>query len=621
MLPFRESRPARPWPLGLLLLVSACATVDLGPSRPLPRPVPVASPPAPIALPAPLPPPAPGSAPVAQTAPVAETAPVLTPALPPPVPLEDGVPAAPSAAASAPYGPAVAARFPDPLVTYKTPAFEPGRDTFTSNAEMHAAIVRLVRGSNQRLGGTQVTLLSLGNSQQGTPLEALLFARSTTSPIGSTPRVIDALAPGRPTVLIIGQQHGDEPAAGEAALVIAQELAGGRLESVLDRINVVVMPRANPDGAEAGRRVAANGIDINRDHLLLRTPEAQAQARLMREFAPIVVVDAHEYTVVGRFLEKFGAVQKYDALLQYATTANLPEFVTKAAEEWFREPLVARLREEGLSSEWYYTTSSDPADRKVSMGGTQPDTGRNVHGLANAVSILVETRGVGLGRLHLKRRVHTQVTAIGSILQSAALRAGDMVKLRTFVDNEVARSACTGSMVVEAAPTPSEYRLVMLDPVTGVDRPMTLAWDSALELRALKTRPRPCGYWIADTESDAAERLRALGLQVLRIDAAGEFRGEFYREVGRETGARQDVRGAMAEPGGVVRLRVQTVPALLDVKPGGYYVPLDQPLANLAIAALEPDTQNSFFANGIVGSVTGQARVLVRPDFRTTPLP
>jgi hypothetical protein len=255
------------------------------------------------------------------------------------------------------------------------------------------------------------------------------------------------------------------------------------------------------------------------------------------------------------------------------------------------------------------------------MGGTQPDTGRNVFGLTNAVSLLVETRGVGLGRLHFNRRVHTQVTALGSILQSASTRAGDMARLRQFVDSEVASLACKGSLVVEAGPTSSEYRLVMLDPVTGADKPMTVAWDSALELRALRTRPRPCGYWLADSETDAAERLRALGLRVLRIDEAGEFRGEFYREVARESGARQDVRGAIAEPGGVVRVRVETVPALLDVKPGGYYVPLDQPLANLAVAALEPDTQNSYFANGIVSAVTGQARVLMRPDFRTTPLP
>jgi len=45
------------------------------------------------------------------------------------------------------------------------------------------------------------------------------------------------------------------------------------------------------------------------------------------------------------------------------------------------------------------------------MGGVQPDTGRNVSALHQAVSLLLEVRGVGLGRAHFARRVHTQVLA------------------------------------------------------------------------------------------------------------------------------------------------------------------------------------------------------------------
>ena len=220
------------------------------------------------------------------------------------------------------------------------------------------------------------------------------------------------------------QQHGDEPAGSEALLVIARELAQGLLQPALERINVVIVPRGNPDGAAIDQRATSGGLDMNRDHLLLNTPEAQALARLARDYNPTVVVDAHEYTVVGRYLQKFGAVQKFDALFQYATTANLPEFLTKAAEEWYRRPLLAALKGQNLSSEWYYTTSSDLADKKISMGGTQPDTGRNVSGLKNAISLLIETRGVGIGRLHIQRRVHTQVTAITSVLASTAQRAG-----------------------------------------------------------------------------------------------------------------------------------------------------------------------------------------------------
>ncbi|HJW10782.1 MAG TPA: peptidase M14, partial [Albitalea sp.] len=391
-----------------------------------------------------------------------------------------------------------------------------------------------------------------------------------------------------------------------ALIVIAQELAAGSLQTLLERINVVILPRANPDGAHSNQRVTAGGIDANRDHLLLKTPEAQAQAQLVRDYRPVVVVDAHEYVVASRMQDKFGLVQRFDAMLQYATTANYPEFLTKASEEWFRLPLLASFKREGLTSEWYHTTSDDMNDKKVAMGGTEPDTSRNVSGLTNAISFLIETRGVGIGRAHLKRRVHTHVTAISSVLQQAAARADALVKLRQFVDNDVSAQACQGEAVVDAAPTPSEYSLLMLDPVSGADKAVTVAWDSALELRALKRRARPCGYWLAADQTDAVQRLRGLGVLVQQLAETGVLRGETYREIERTDPA--------AAP------QVQTVPTLIDVVAGSYYVPLDQPWAHLALAALEPDTVHSYAAKGLV-KLAGEARVMGRPEMKLLPVP
>ena len=565
----------------------------------------------------PLPPPATRAAAAAAAATL--PMPAAAPASPAAASAEAAAPASaaitPAVVAGAPYGAAVAARFPDPPVNYRTPAFEPGRATFTSNSELQALLRGLVREGAPDGSSASVRLLPLGSSQSGVPIEALLFTRHADT----GPAMVQKS--GRPTVLLVGQQHGDEPAGGEALLVIAEELARGRLAALLDRINVVILPRANPDGAAAHKRVTASGIDANRDHLLLKTPEAQAQAQLVREFRPTVVVDAHEYTVVGRYLEKFGAVQRFDALVQYATTANLPEFVTKAAEEWFRQPMLASLRAEGLTSEWYYTTSTDLSDKKISMGGTQPDTGRNVNGLKNAISILIETRGVGIGKLHLVRRVHTHVTAISSFLASAAQRSGDLTKLRQYVDNEVSALACQGAVVVEAGPTASEYPLLMLDPLSGADKSVTVAWDSALQLVTLKARARPCGYWLAAGEADAVRRLRGLGVEVHKLDANAVMRGETYREMSRELGVRQDVRGSIADGDGVLRVQVETVPSAVDAVIGSYYVSLNQPLANLVIAALEPDTQNSYITNRIVSAVQNQARVMLRPEARMTALP
>jgi hypothetical protein len=520
---------------------------------------------------------------------------------------------APAAPPAAPYPDAVAARFPEPRVVYRTPAFEPGRTAFTTNAELQAALHALVRDG--RGAAPTVRLLALGSSQAGVPIEALLFTRLADA----TPEAL-ALAT-RPTVLLVGQQHGDEPAGSEALLVVAQELARGRLASVLERINVIVLPRANPDGATANSRVTAGGIDANRDHLLLRTPEARAQAQLVRDYLPVVVVDAHEHTVVGRYVDKFSAVQRFDALLQYAMTANLPEFITRASEEWFRQPLVAALQREGLTSEWYYTTSLDVTDRRMSMGGVQPDTARNVHGLKNTVSLLVETRGVGIGRTHFVRRVHTHVVAAQSVLASAAGRAADLLRLRHFVAQEIASQACQGEVVVEAGPTPTEKTLLMLDPETGADKPVLVAWDSALQLQVRKARARPCGYWLAADQAEAVARLRMLGVTVQQFAQRTALRGETYQELSREETQRADVRGTIADAGRVVRVQIETLPALVDIPAGSFFVPLAQPLANLVVAALEPDTPNSFVTGGVVTAVDRQARLMALPETRLEALP
>ena len=93
----------------------------------------------------------------------------------------------------------------------------------------------------------------------------------------------------------------------------------------------------------------------------------------------------------------------------------------------------------------------------------------------------------------------------------------------------------------------------MLDPVTGADKTVNVAWDSALELATVKRRARPCGYWLGADQADAALRLRGLGVHVQRLDEAGALRGEAYAETARELAARSDVRGSIADAGGILR--------------------------------------------------------------------
>ena len=309
--------------------------------------------------------------------------------------------------------PAVAARYPDPDVTYNTPAFAPGRRDFTSQEEVTAFLDEL------KSHAPQMTMKLLGRSQQGRELPLMVFG---------TP------AATKPVVLLIGQQHGNEPAGGEAMLAMAARLGDGDLTPLLDRITVLIVPRANPDGAAANKRGLANGVDPNRDHTLLRSPEGQALASVFRDYRPDIVLDCHEFTVADRWLDKFGGLQRIDAMLQYATTANLPnEFVQ--LQQMLRSQVLSAFDRAGVTHDWYYTTGrSGPPE--ASMGGIGADTGRNVAGLRHAVSFLIETRGVGIGLAHLKRRVHSHVIAAEALLRAAA---GNATKPRQSPDPQSSR--------------------------------------------------------------------------------------------------------------------------------------------------------------------------------------
>lgn len=537
-------------------------------------------------------PPWPGTAPgmASRPAPVAPSvpAPLATPA---PAPVA-------GPAETLPYSAAVAARFPEPTVRYETPGLEAGRTTYTTQREIEQWLREI---ANKSLGsGALLGLVTAGTSQRGLPIQALVATRARSI----EPRALDAL--DRPTVMLVAQQRGDEPAGSEAMLVIARELApGGLLEPLLARINVVVVPRANPDGAFAGLRATANGVDMTHDHLLLRTPEAQALASLVRDYRPVVVLDAGEFVVSGPYLQKYQALQRPDMQLQYAGTANAHEFVTKAAREWLQEPMTAALGNAQLSSDWYATTASDSKVLTWSMGSIAPDTLRNASALRNSIGLMVRTRGVGIGRTHLQRRVHSQVVAISSALRSTAERTSELNQVQSFVRRDISAQACRQQMVVQAAQTPGQREITMLQPETGADYAVKVDWNSSLALRPLKSRVRPCGYWLSASATAAADRLELLGVQVLRVAESAPLIADTYTPT---------PGSAPAPAGGSVR-QVQVTPTrgAVDAAPGSYYVPMNQPAAHLAAAALEPDTEFSFFAHHVIGNLDDVARVMVRP--------
>ena len=142
-----------------------------------------------------------------------------------------------------------------------------------------------------------------------------------------------------------------------------------------------------------------------------------------------------------------------------------------------------------------------------------------------------------------------------------------------------------------------------------------------MALKTLKARARPCGYWLSAGSATAVERLRAQGVKVLRMREPAAMLGDLYRETSRTQGSRLDVRGTIADAAPIEKTEVALVRGVIDAPSGSFYVPLNQPLANLAIAALEPDTQSSYLAHRLVDGVASTARVMSEPSMNAEELP
>ena len=242
----------------------------------------------------------------------------------------------------------------------------PGACTTRRRAARDPARPRAQRGD--RRARHEIASLSLGSSQAGRPIEALAFTRPAPPP---------ALAR-------IGRRRGGgAPADGRRHRRPARRRAGRHRGADRRRPGARRRParqrarpgRRRPPAARQPRRRRRVHARRRRRHRHQPRPPAAAHARSAgadaagrASVAPVVVLDLHEYPVDAGFSAKFGGVQRFDALLQYATVANLPPFVTRAAEEWFRQPLIASLNGAGLSSDWYATTSADPADRTAGDG-------------------------------------------------------------------------------------------------------------------------------------------------------------------------------------------------------------------------------------------------------------
>lgn len=481
---------------------------------------------------------------------------------------------------------AVKRRYPDPQARFETPAFAQGKTGYTSHEEMMSFLERLSR----RAGNMRV--LTAGKSQEGRTIPALVFTDYGRYTGGDLRRL------QRPIVFVVGQLHGNEPAGGEAMLALAQSLAVGELKPLLERISVVIMPRGNPDGAHYFWRGTARCVDINRDHLKVDLPETYAIRRMTYEYQPDIFVDAHEFSVATRWVEKFNALQSYDFTMAYATHPNIAKPLTEMAERVFSRNIARDVEKAGYTHFWYYTTAYDVKDKRVAGGGNAPDIGRNYAGLQNSLSFLVETRGVGIGRDSYARRVHTHYVVMKSLLQTAADNAEEVRRVVRDARADVTRQGrapAADDLVAITLKNPTRtQQLTMTDPESGELKEIEVEWQDPREAQPGLTRARPYAYLLLPSHTEVARRLAMSGIDVVRLRKPMELEVESFEVTERRAGnvfVEGHLRNTVTAE---LRVRKRTFPA------GTLVYAMAQQGANILVAALEPESPSSFVSLGML---------------------
>lgn len=449
-----------------------------------------------------------------------------------------------------------------------TPAFTEGRAAHqaTTQAEMESYIASL-DDSNDNM-----YVYSMGTSETyGYNMPIVIFTATDLSGAKTLEEAAALVrANSKVTVHYQAQIHGNEPAAGEAALAQIGRLDTAYGDNLLQNINIYVIPRLNPDGSYKYQRNNITGINMNRDMLLAQTQEIKNHHYVYGLFEPELAIDSHEYT----YQPELATGTYNDMMIASGHNGNSGKAFVEYSEMFARLPFESLYSYQMQPS--YYTNVSN---------GKYAASGTNYRGMRGSVSILLESRGIGGGNHTYERRVTAHLIAMEQILGYAAANSAELQAVSDAERQRIASSGMTyeesDTIVLEHEQTPDaslKHTNKTYNNASGVvTNTYTTTPKAYRAALAGRDRARPTAYVIPAGEDWTQDVLDLMDVQKVSyyfVDASQSIKLQQYT--------------------GTIESASLTGEQYYSFENGCYVLPMNQQNATILAILMEPDIADEY---------------------------
>lgn len=233
-------------------------------------------------------------------------------------------------------------------------------------------------------------------------------------------------------VMVLAQQHGDEPSGKEAVLEMIAGFTNGNNLELLDSITLHVFPQVNPRGGDNDERRNADNIDLNRDHLVLITKENELLHQYFQEIMPEVTIDIHEYDPYYEEWTNFGYYKNADVQLGGITNPNIDKDISDLFYNSILSSVKKDVESKGYSFLQYTLGQIYNDNGRLRHSTVHIDDGRQSFGILQTLSMIIEGKYGQNSIDNLEYRTKSQYYTLVSILNNSANKASE---IRTVVHN------------------------------------------------------------------------------------------------------------------------------------------------------------------------------------------